>query len=403
MTSLNSQFEHIRQSATIAVADRVIGLRAQGRKIIGLQTGDPDFATPAAIVDVALRAIQDGDTHYGPSRGTLELRRAVAAKIAVSDGVQYDPEREILVTHGSIHAYYCAVQSILNPGDEVLIPDPSWATHANMVKMLRGNVVRVPAPAENGFVPPLEAWERALTPRTRAIVVNWPSNPTGVIAPREYLIELARFALQHDLWVLSDEVYQSLVYDDAEPTCIGSLPGLRDHAILLNSLSKTYAMTGWRVGYLAAPERVIDNALKASQNSITCVTPFIQKAAAFALTDAGVREDVEEMRQAYARRRELVLRLAREHGPSPVKISAPHGAFYFFMDMRALGLSSLEICESLLDEASVGLVPGSAFGTQGEGFVRMTIAASEADIEAGFKAILAWADKTANNEKGVVG
>jgi len=399
MTSLNSQFDLIRQSATIAIADRVISLRAEGRKIIGLQTGDPDFATPAAIVDVALQAMRAGDTHYGASRGTLELRRAIAARIKTTDGVEYDPATEILVTHGSIHAYYCAIQSILNPGDEVLIPDPSWATHSNMVNMLRGQVVRVPAPAANGFIPPIEAWEAALTPRTRAILVNWPSNPTGAIAPRHYLIELAKFAVRHDLWVLSDEVYQNLVYDDARATCIGALPGLKERAILLNSLSKTYAMTGWRVGYLAAPERVINNALKASQNSITCVTPFIQKAAAFALSDPGVQQAAADMRDGYARRRELVLRLAREHGPSPVKITAPDGAFYFFMDMRELGLPSLDICESLLEEASVGLVPGSAFGEQGEGFVRMTIAASEADIEAGFKAILAWADKTVNSKQ----
>ncbi len=393
MTSLNSQFDLIRQSATIAIADRVINLRAQGRQIIGLQTGDPDFATPAAVIDVALRAMQDGATHYGPSRGTLELRRAITEKTARTYGVQYDPETEILVTHGSIHAYYCAVQSILNPGDEVLVTDPSWATHSNMVNMLRGRALRVPALAENGFIPSLEAWERALTPQTRAIAVNWPSNPTGAIAARDYLAELAKFAVRHDLWVISDEVYENLVYDEAEHICIASLPGLRKRALVLNSLSKTYAMTGWRVGYLAAPEGVIENALKASQNSITCVAPFIQKAAAFALSDPGVSQAATDMRDAYARRRELVLRLAREHGPSAVKITPPDGAFYFFMDMRALGLPSREICESLLEEASIGLVPGSAFGEQGEGFVRMTIAASEADIESGFKAILAWADK----------
>jgi aspartate/methionine/tyrosine aminotransferase len=393
MTSLNSQFDLIRQSATVAMADRVLNLRAQGRKIIGLQTGDPDFATPPAVIDVALRAMQAGATHYGPSRGTLELRRAITDKLTRVSAANYDPETEILVTHGSIHAYYCAIQSILNPGDEALIPDPSWATHSNMVTMLRGKAARVPAPAENGFVPTLEAWEQALTPQTRAIVVNWPSNPTGAIPARDYLTELAKFVVKHDLWMISDEVYENLVYDGAEHTCIASLPGMKEHALVLNSLSKTYAMTGWRVGYLAAPQHVIERALKASQNSITCVTPFIQKAAAFALSDPGVQRDSMDMRNAYARRRELVLRLAHEHGPSPIKVTPPQGAFYFFFDVRALGLPSLNICEALLDESSVGLIPGSAFGEQGEGFVRMTIAASEADIEAGFMAILNWADK----------
>jgi aspartate/methionine/tyrosine aminotransferase len=392
MTFLNTQFDLIRQSATVAMADRVVSLRAQGRKIIGLQVGDPDFATPPAVIDVALRAMQAGATHYGPSCGTLELRNAIAAKLARVNGAHYDPEAEILATHGAIHAYYCAVQSILNPGDDVLIPDPSWATHSNMVVMLRGKAVRVPAPAEEGFLPALETWERALTPQTRAIVVNWPSNPTGAIAPREYLVELAKFAVRRDLWIISDEVYENLIYDDGMHTCIASLPGMKERTLVLNSLSKTYAMTGWRVGYLAAPQQVIESALKASQNSITCVAPFIQKAAAFALSDPGVQQAASDMREAYARRRELVLRLAREHGPSPVKTSPPAGAFYFFIDMRALSMPSIEICERLLDEASVALVPGAAFGEQGEGFVRMTTAASEAEIEAGFKAILAWAN-----------
>lgn len=399
MTSLNTQFDLIRQSATVAMADRVLSLRAEGRQVIGLQTGDPDFATPPAVIEVALRAMQAGATHYGPSRGTLELRQAVAGRLERANDIRYDPETEILVTHGSVHAYYCAIQSILNPGDEVLVPDPSWATHSNMVNMLRGRAVRVPALPEDGFIPALEAWEKALTPQTRAIVVNWPANPTGAIAPRHYLVELAKFAVHHDLWIVSDEVYENLVYDGAEHTCIASLPGMQERALIMNSLSKTYAMTGWRVGYLAGPEQVIKNALKASQNSITCVTPFIQKAAAFALSDPGVQQAAADMRAAYASRRELVLRLAREHGASPVKVAAPQGAFYFFFDARSLALPSLEICEALLEEYGVGLVPGSAFGEQGEGFVRMTIAASEADIEAGFKALLAWADGVQGSKK----
>ena len=393
MASLNTQFDLIRQSATVAVADRVTNLRAQGRAIIGLQTGDPDFATPPAVMDAALAAMRGGATHYGPSRGSLELRRAIADKISRVNDVRYDPESEILATHGAVHAYYCAIQAILNPGDEVLISDPSWATHSNMVAMLRGKAVRVPAPAENGFIPSLEAWEQALTPQTRAIVVNWPSNPTGTVAPHEYLLELVKLAVRHDLWIVSDEVYEYLVYDGVRHTCIASLPGMKERALVLNSLSKTYAMTGWRVGYLTAPQAVIERALKASQNAITCLAPFIQKAAAFALSDPGVQQAAGEMREAYARRRELVLHLAREHGPSPVKITAPDGAFYFFMDMRSLNIPSTEICEALLEEASVALVPGVAFGEQGEGFVRMTIAASEEDIQAGFKAILKWAEK----------
>jgi len=389
---LNQQFEQIRQSSTVAMADRVLALKASGHEIIPLQVGDPDFATPSAVLDVAFKAMQDGLTHYGPSRGYPDLRLAAASKLTRDNSLTYDPETEILVTHGGIHAYYLAMQSILNPGDEVLIPDPTWATHANMVKLLRGNVVHVPALAENGFIPPIESWGKALTSKTRAIVLNYPSNPTGAYPTREYLSQLQDFAGEHSLWVISDEVYENLYYGEM-PTSAGAFPNAKEQTILVNSLSKTYAMTGWRVGYLAAPEQVIDNALKAGQNSITCVAPFVQKAAAFALSDEGVQEAAAGMRTAYARRRELVLRVAREYDESPIRVMPPQGAFYFFLDFRALNMPSFEICKRILEEASVGLVPGSAFGEQGEGFVRMTIAASDADVEAGFRAIMEWAEK----------
>jgi aspartate/methionine/tyrosine aminotransferase len=391
MTSLNQQFELIRQSATVAMADRILALKANGQSIIGLQVGDPDFGTPPAVLEVAVQAMLSGLTHYGPSSGYPDLRQAIAAKLLRDEGLDYDPGTEILVTHGGIHAYYTALQAILNPGEEVLVPDPTWATHANMVVMLRGSAVRVPAPAENSFIPYLESWERALTPRTRAIVLNYPSNPTGAYPSREYLAKLQAFALDRDLWVISDEVYGSLYYGD-RPTSAAAVVGARERTLLVNSLSKTYAMTGWRVGFLAAPARVIGNALKAGQNSITCVAPFIQKAAAFALTDPAIQQATAQMRSAYARRRESVLRIAQEMGSSRVLVAPPQGAFYFFLDVRPLRRSSAEVCQRILEEAQVGLVPGSAFGAQGEGFVRMSIAASDEDVEAGFRKIVQWAE-----------
>jgi aspartate/methionine/tyrosine aminotransferase len=252
-------------------------------------------------------------------------------------------------------------------------------------------VIRVPAPAENGFIPYFESWEKALTPKTRVIVLNYPSNPTGAYPTREYLGKLQEFASQHNLWVVSDTVYENLYYGE-KPTSAAAFDGARERTILVNSLSKTYAMTGWRVGYLAAPQAVIENALKAGQNSITCVAPFVQKAAAFALSDPGVQQAAAEMRAAYARRRELVLRIAHELESEKVLVEPPQGAFYFFLDFRPLKMTSLEICERILEEASVGLVPGSAFGEQGEGFIRMTTAASDEEVEAGFRAIVDWAE-----------
>jgi aspartate/methionine/tyrosine aminotransferase len=392
---LNQQFELIRQSPTVAMNDRIVAYKAAGNNVIPLQVGDPDFATPQPILDVALKAMQAGLTHYGPSNGTPELRCAAALKLERDNELIYDPETELLITHGGIHAYYLAMQSILNPGDDVLIPDPTWATHANMATMLRGNVIRVPAPAENGFIPSFEAWERALTPRTRVIVLNYPSNPTGAFLSREYLQKLQDFAAAHHLWVVSDEVYENLYYTPERPPSTASVLGAKERTLVIQSLSKTYAMTGWRVGYLAAPASIISNALKAGQNSITCVAPFIQKAAAFALSDPGVQQAAAEMRVAYTRRKDLVLRLAHELECEKVLVTPPMGAFYFFLDMRPLKMTSLEICERILAEAGVGLVPGAAFGEQGEGFVRMVISASDQDVEAGFRAIVAWAEKQA--------
>jgi aspartate/methionine/tyrosine aminotransferase len=316
----------------------------------------------------------------------------VASKLNRDEGVSYDPASEILITHGGIHAYYLAMQSILNPGDDVLVPDPSWATHSNMAIMLRGNVIRVPAPSENGFIPFFESWEKALTPKTRVIVLNYPSNPTGAYPTREYLQKLQDFAAKHDLWIVSDEVYGSLYYGE-RPTCAAAFEGAKERTLLVNSLSKSYAMTGWRVGYLAAPAHVIENALKAGQNSITCVAPFVQKAAAFALTDPAVQQAAADMRAAYARRRDLVLRISHELESEKVLVTPPQGAFYFFLDVRPLKMTSLEICERILEEAGVGLVPGSGFGAQGEGFIRMTIAASDEEVEAGFRKIVEWAEE----------
>ena len=400
--NLNTVFEHIQQSSTVKIADQILALKANGRIIIPLHVGDPDFETPAEIIEIAVKAIKDGLTHYGPSRGYPELRNAAAAKLnshnnGSTTGIKsYEPETEILVTHGGVHAYYLALQSILNPGDDVLIPDPSWPTHVNMVKLMRGRVIPVPASAENGFIPALKTWKKALTTNTRAIVINYPANPTGAVPSREYIQNLHEFADEHKLWVVSDEVYHDLYYGD-RPISASAFPGVKDHTLLVNSLSKSYAMTGWRVGYLAGPHQVIENALKAGQNSITCVAPFIQKAAAFALSDAAMQISVDEMRAAYSRRRDIVLQTTIDYGESPIHVLPPQGAFYFFIDFRAIDMTSVEICEGILEQTGVGLIPGSAFGKQGEGFARMTIAASDDNVEKGIREILDWSKNQTGN------
>jgi len=389
--NLNTQFDLIRQSATVALSDRIRALKDSGHRIVGLQVGDPDFSSPGSVIEVALKAMQEGLTHYGPSRGRPDLLSAIAEKLARDEGVMYDPGSEIIVTHGGIHAYYSAMQSILNPGDEVLIPDPSWATHSNLATMLRANVIRVPAPVGEGFLPTFEAWERAVTAQTRVIVLNYPSNPTGVYPSYGYLQDLQDFAKAHDLWIVSDEVYSSLYYGE-KPASAAAIDGAKERTLIVNSLSKTYAMTGWRVGFLAAPAQVIENAVKAGQNSITCVAPFIQKAAAFALTDPGVQQAAAGMRTEYAQRRALVMKLSTELESERVHVTPPQGAFYCFLDLRALNMKSVDMCERILEEKLVGLVPGSAFGSMGEGFIRMSFAASAEEVETGFRRIVEWAE-----------
>ncbi len=389
MASYNAALAGISESFTIALADKVRQLKTAGRQVIALQTGDPDFATPTPIVEAAHRALLAGQTHYADSRGSIALRRAIADKIYRHAGSAYDPANNVLVTHGAIHAYYVALQAILSPGDEVLIPDPAWQTHAQLVRVLHGVPVRVPALAEYGFMPTFEAWAAALSHRTIALVINSPNNPTGGVAAAEYLMQIAQFAEAHDLYIISDEVYDHLLYDGRTHASAARYAQAR--TLLVNSFSKTYAMTGWRVGYLAAPPDVIDLALKASQYSITNVAAFVQAGALEALTNPAIDAEVQAMVDAYARRRALVMEILSERPSAPVSASLPAGAFYVFLDARRLGLPTNAIAARLLDEAGVAIVPGAAYGSYGEGFLRMTIAASDAEIAAGLSAILTWA------------
>lgn len=386
----NFNIDRIAQSPTIMMADKVGKLKAQGVPIIGLQTGDPDFKTHPNIIEVATKAFAAAKTHYGPSQGSFAVRTAIAEKLRRQNHVVVDPETEVILTHGGIHAFYIGLQSVINAGDEYIIPDPTWGTHANMVTLLGGIPIRVDAKGEDGFIPTISAWESALTPRTKGIIINYPSNPTGAYPSKAYLEVLLAFCKTHDLWIISDEVYENLYYGD-QPISAASLADGQDRVILINSLSKTHAMTGWRVGYLTAPARVISNALKVSQHSITCVAPFVQEAAAFALTDPEMERYSIEMRMAYRRRRQLVLDLSDRINSSNIGVTPPMGAFYYFLDARALGLSSVEISDRLLSEALVGVTAGSAFGKNGEGFIRMTIAANDNEIEQGFIKICEWA------------
>jgi len=386
--------ETVPEPATVALADRARRLAAEGRRLIPLQTGDPDFPTPAPIIEAAHRALLEGETHYSHSRGLPVLREAISERLTAAYGATYSTESEVLVTSGAVHAYYCALRATLDPGDEILIPDPSWATHSSLALVVGGTPVRVPAGLETGFFPTIEALERATTARTRALVVNSPSNPAGMVADQVYLEEVSRFATRRGLYVISDETYERILYDGRKHTCFATLPDAKDRTLLVRSLSKTYAMTGWRIGSLAAPNHLIDLALKASQHSITHVAPFIQCAAAFALSDPDVESEVVRMVATYETRRNRALQIWESYEGSPIKLPRPQGAFYLFLDARALRIPSTEIAERILEETGVVVVPGSAFGpVGGEGFLRATTAAADAVVEEGCQAILDWAER----------
>ncbi len=388
---LNRQLTQIKESATVALADRVRKLIADGQPVVALQTGDPDFSTPEPIIEAGYRAIKEGLTHYANSRGLPELREAIAQKIKTDNDGVYSPTTEILVTNGGVHSYYCAIKAIANPGDEIIIPDPAWMTHVNTVAMLGCVPITAPSYAENDFWPSLTDIERRITPKTKAIVINSPNNPTGAVASHDYLANVVELAKRHDVYVISDEVYEYIIYDGLKHVSIASFRNEYDKIIIINSFSKSYAMTGWRIGYMAAPGEVISHALKASQNTITNVAAFIQKAALCALTDPQVKPIVQQMYAQYEKRRNNALQILKAEN-TRIDVFIPKGAFYLFIDIHNLGLDSLTLAERLLSEAKVSMVPGSVYGKCGEGYLRMTLAAYDGVIKQGIIGLIDWID-----------
>lgn len=340
--------------------------------VISLAIGEPDFTTPSHIREAAKESLDRGETHYTANLGVLELRRAIAAKLARVSGLEVDGDSQVIVTIGGVQALQLAGAAILNPGDEVLIPDPGFMVYNSLCLLLGAVPVPYPLRIENGFYPDMAEVEALVTPRTRMIVINSPGNPTGQLIPRESLEGLAALAERHDLLVVSDEVYDPIVYDGKRATCFATLPGMKDRTITVNGFSKAYAMTGWRVGYAAAHPALIQAMMRIHQITIACVPTMVQMGALRALeSDQGfIREMVEE----YQARRDLITELLnRVPGFRCIK---PEGAFYAFPDIRGTGMGSMELCEFLLERAKVGCVPGNVFGARGEGHVRISYASS---------------------------
>lgn len=341
-----------------------------------LGVGEPDYATPDFIVERAARALREGATKYTPNAGIPELRRALAAKLAAENGIA-GTERNVLVATGACETLMLAIASVIDEGDEILVPDPCWPNYFGQIHFVGGVVRPVPTRPEEAFHLKAEAVERALTSRTRALLLNSPSNPTGAVLRREELEALADVVRRRDLVVISDEPYEHLVYDERAHVSLASLPDMADRVLTVNSFSKTYAMTGWRVGYVHGPEAIIAAMGRLQENFSSCVNAAAQVACLAALE--GPQEVVETMRLGYLRRRDLLVEGLR--ALPGVRCHLPEGAFYAFPDISSFGRSSVEMARLLLEEAGVVTVPGDAFGAAGEGFLRLSFAASEETIE----------------------
>ncbi len=342
---------------------------------ISLGVGEPDYATPWHISEAAVKGLERGYTMYTSNSGIAELRELTAQHLQDRYRVEYDPGDEILMTVGVSEALDLAMRAILNPGDEVIMTDPHYVAYDSCVILAEGIPVMVPTYADNNFAVEAKDIVAKITKKTRAILIGFPSNPTGAVMPREKLLELAEVARRHDLIVISDEIYSRLTYD-TEHTCFASLPGVKDHTILLNGFSKAYAMTGWRIGFAAAPKEIIAAMTKIHQYTIMSAPTPAQVAAIEALKTG--EPDVVEMVESYNRRRKVMVKGLNDIG---LLCFEPKGAFYAFPSIACTGMSSEEFSERLLKEEKVAVVPGSVFGKCGEGYVRCCYATSLAKIE----------------------
>ncbi len=343
--------------------------------VISLGVGEPDYITPEPICRAAIESIERGDTHYTSNYGLLELREKLSDHIYRLYGVRYNPRTEIIITSGSSEAFDIALRALLDPGDEVLCADPCYVAYLPATVMAGGSFVPVPTYAENDFRLLASDLEAAITPRTRAILLGYPSNPTGATMGREDLLAVSEVAARHDLAVISDELYDRMTYI-GEHTCFASLPGTQDRTVLLGGFSKAYAMTGWRLGWVAAPGPLAEAVMKVHQY-VMMSAPTASQYAAIAALDHG-ESFVAEMVAEYDRRRRLIVDGFRAVGLSTFE---PRGAFYAFPDVTVTGLDSVTFSELLLQEERVAVVPGSAFGACGEGYVRACYASGYEQIE----------------------
>ena len=354
---------------------RFFDIAATMDDVVSLGIGEPDFNAPTAAARAGVRALETGDIHYTSNSGIIELRRAISDLVERLYGMRYDPETEVLVTVGVSEALYLALTAVLDAGDEVIVPQPCFVSYASGVSLVGGVPVSVPTYVDERFQVTAETLKAAITPRTKALLIGYPNNPTGAVLSRQRMTEIAALAEEHDLLVISDEIYDRLVYG-VEHTCFSSLPGMRERTIVLQGLSKAYAMTGFRVGYALASPPLLDAMRKIHQYLIMSASTVGQRAALDAIVHA--EGDVQDMVAEYDRRRKLIVGGLNEIG---LTCFEPQGAFYAFPSVEVTGMDDETFAETLLQEERVAVVPGGAFGESGRGFVRCSYATAYEQIE----------------------
>lgn len=376
------RMEYLPFSGIRAVMEKATKMQQAGEKVIHLEIGRPDFDTPKKIKDAAYESLNAGHVFYTSNYGTPALRKEIAKWENEHHNVNYETS-EVLVTVGVGEATYASMAAFLEEGDEVLVPNPVWLNYIHVPSSLGATPVTYSLKEENDYQIDFEELESKITEKTKMIVVVNPSNPTGGIFSRKTLEKLSEIAIRNDLLVVSDEIYSQLVYDGAEHVSIASIPGMKERTITLGGFSKAYSMTGWRLGYMCAPEGIISACVRVHQYTITCASSFVQDAAIVALNECA--DDVEAMRQEYQRRKDFMVKALNDI--DGISCNNPQGAFYIFVNVKSLGMTSMEVAEYLLEHAKVALVPGSAFGSEGKGYLRISYACSYEDLQEAAKRI----------------
>jgi aminotransferase len=375
---VSQKVEELKSSPIRKVFNKVAQLKSKGIEVIDFSIGRPFFDTPSTIKEETKRALDKGMVHYTGSTGILELRNAIVQRILIDKGVKYDPD-EIIVTIGGTEGMFVAIQTLLSPGDEIIVPDPMYVYYKGWINYAGAKCVPLPL-KEGNFSLDIEGLKKNINSSTKMILINSPHNPTGSVFSRQNLEEIAKLSKEYDLFILSDEIYQRITYDNCKAISIASFPQMKERTIISDSFSKTYAMDGWRVGYLAAPREIINQIAKLHQHIISCSNTFVQIGATVALNQD--QQCVEDMVAEFTRRRELTINYLKK---MKLPFIIPRGAFYVFPSIKEFSLNSEQLADYLLKEARVAVVPGNAFGDSGEGYIRLSFSPSYEEIESGLQ------------------